>query len=161
MRMKFFRVRACDPGEAEAELNRFLAAHRIVEADRSLVSMGADSYWAIALTTAGGQGSGGLVPARSKVDYREALPPEEFKVYSKLRDVRRAIATREGVPIYAVMTNEQLAAIVRQRITSPSALGRIDGVGPARVEKFGAEILAVMTAATLDPPSAPIAPPDA
>ena len=48
---------------------------------------------------------------------------------------------------YALFTNEQLAAMVQSRVTTAAALEKIDGVGPARVEKYGAAMLAVLTAA--------------
>ena len=72
------------------------------------------------------------------------LSPEEFTVFSRLREVRKELAEKAAVPPYAVFTNEQLAAIVRQRVTTAAALEKIGGVGPARVEKFGAAVLAVL-----------------
>ena len=38
------------------------------------------------------------------------LKPEEFEVFSRLREWRKAAAEKEGVPVYTVLTNEQLAA---------------------------------------------------
>jgi len=51
------------------------------------------------------------------------------------------VAQAEGVPLYAVFTNEQLAAIVQQRVESLAALGEIEGIGPARLERYGAGVL--------------------
>ena len=41
------------------------------------------------------------------------------------------MADREGAPVYAVFTNEQLAEIARARAGSAAALKAIDGVGEA------------------------------
>jgi hypothetical protein len=41
------------------------------------------------------------------VDYREVLKPEEFEVFSRLREWRKAVAEKEGIPVYAVLTNGQ------------------------------------------------------
>ena len=73
-----------------------------------------------------------------KVDYKEVLKPEDFEVFSRLRDWRKAEAEQEGVPVYGVFTNEQLAEMVRQRAGTKAALKGIAGVGEARVEKYGA-----------------------
>jgi superfamily II DNA helicase RecQ len=87
------------------------------------------------------------------VDYREVLSAAEFQVYAHLRALRKTLADRDGVPAYALFTNDQLAAMVRQRVDSAAALGRIDGVGPARVEKYGATFLDALRAALAAPAS--------
>ncbi len=48
------------------------------------------------------------------------------------------------MPAYALFTNEQLAAMVRQRVATAAALAEIDGVGAARVAKYGAPFLDVL-----------------
>jgi superfamily II DNA helicase RecQ len=84
------------------------------------------------------------------VDYKELLKPEEFQVFSRLRDWRKAVAEKEGVPVYTVLTNEQLAQIVQKRINTKAGLKEIEGVGEARVEKYGEAVLKVVA-----PPVAP------
>lgn len=37
----------------------------------------------------------------------EILPPEQFAVFARLRDVRKRLAEVHGIPVYAVLTNEQ------------------------------------------------------
>ena len=56
--------------------------------------------------------------------------------------LRRAEA--EAVPPYAVFTNEQLAAMVTGRVADEAGLAAIDGVGPARVERYGARFVAAL-----------------
>jgi superfamily II DNA helicase RecQ len=51
--------------------------------------------------------------------------------------LRKNIADSEGVPVYTVFTNEQLAEIVRQKITTKNALSGIQGVGGKKIEKYG------------------------
>jgi ribonuclease D len=48
------------------------------------------------------------------------------------------------VPAYAIFTNEQLAEIVQRKLRTASALGEIEGVGKARVDKYGALFLALL-----------------
>jgi hypothetical protein len=38
------------------------------------------------------------------VDYKEVLKPEEFEVFSRLREWRKGVAEKEGVPVYTVLT---------------------------------------------------------
>jgi len=81
------------------------------------------------------------------VDYREILKPEEFELFSRLRDWRKGVAEKEGVPVYAVLTNEQLAQVVQGKRATKVDLKEIDGIGEARVEKYGESLLRVLGAA--------------
>ena len=49
-------------------------------------------------------------------DYKQVLKPEEFEVFSRLREWRKGVAEKEGVPVYVVFSNEQLA---ETRATEP------------------------------------------
>ncbi|RKX38993.1 MAG: hypothetical protein DRP64_14855 [Verrucomicrobia bacterium] len=39
-----------------------------------------------------------------------------------------------------------MAEMVKQNITEPSELARIDGIGAARIEKYGSDLLSVLDA---------------
>ena len=75
------------------------------------------------------------------MDYKELLKPEEFEVFSRLREWRKATAEKEGIPVYTVLTNEQLAQMVRKKVSSKAGLKEIEGIGEARVEKYGEAVL--------------------
>jgi len=138
----------------EEELNRFLSGHRVLSVDRQLVADGVRSVWAVCVAYVDGAaapaaGPGMAAPAGQKrVDYREILPAAEFEVFAKLRELRKTLAEREGVPPYAVFTNEHLAEMARGKVQSAADLGRIDGVGPARVQKYAEAFLAILRAAS-------------
>ena len=147
MRLKFFAIPAVAPDAAEAALNQFLAAHRVSHADRHLVADGAASYWAVCVTWV--EGGTDVQPADAPrrgrgVDYREVLAADEFALYDRLRSLRKQHAEAEGLPTYAVFTNEQLAAMVRSRVQGADALGAIDGVGEARVRRYGDAFLGLL-----------------
>jgi ribonuclease D len=65
-------------------------------------------------------------------------------VFAKLRDVRKRISERDGVPLYAVATNEQLAEMARRRVTAKAGLREIVDFGAARIRKYGNEFLQVL-----------------
>ena len=48
------------------------------------------------------------------------------------------------MPAYALCTNEQLAEMVRRPVQSLDSLAGIDGVGQARVEKYGGAFLRIL-----------------
>lgn len=154
MRLRFFAIPALAAAEAEAELNRFLAERRVLGVDRHLVSAHGEAYWAVCVSFLDGAAA---APAgrRGKLDYKEILSAAEFTVFARLRNLRKELAERDGVPAYALFTNEQLAAMVTGRIRTAGALAEVAGVGPARVERYGKAFLDVLRQADGEPPAEP------
>ena len=92
------------------------------------------------------------------VDYKQVLSAPDFAAFASLCELRKQLAQAESVPVFAVFTNEPQAAVVTQRCTSLAALGAIDGIGPARLDKYGAAVLACLQARLPAPaPGAPAA----
>lgn len=146
MKMDVFSMPAHGGGEAQEALNRHLAGVRVLSVERAFVADGPNSFWSICVLSQPGAREAKPL-AKPRVDYREVLNAADFAVYLRLRDLRKSLAERDGVPPYAVFTNEQLAEIVRRRADSVRALREIDGVGEARVEKYAAPILTALGAA--------------
>jgi ATP-dependent DNA helicase RecQ len=61
-----------------------------------------------------------------------------------LRRLRLTIAKSEHVPAYVVFPDRTLVEIAVRRPRSLDALGAVHGVGPARLEKYGERLLAVL-----------------
>ena len=139
-RCQFFTI-PIRGGEVEIEaLNRFLAGHCIVEIERQFLPDGANSAWCFCVVYAHSVSSASS-PRQGKVDYKEVLNEVEFARFARLRQLRKELAEREGLPAYAIFTNEHLAEMVRRQVTTADALGEIPGVGEGRVEKYGAAFL--------------------
>lgn len=150
MQLKFFTIPLLGGEDAAEDLNRFLIGHRILSVDRQLAQAGTASAWAlcVAFEPAGeGRPQGVAAGRRGKVDYREVLSEADFSVYARLRSLRKEIADAEGVPAYALFTNEQMAEMVTRRVASAAALREIPGIGEARVEKYGAVFLQALAQA--------------
>lgn len=145
MKHKFFIIPAKDPTQAEAELNTFYAQHRVTGVEKQFIADGANSFWSVCLTWVDNEGALGNTTinrsSKGKIDYKEVLSEEEFIVYAQLRDIRKGLAERDGVPPYAIFTNDQLAKMVKQRVSSKAGLLELDGVGQARVDKYGDTVL--------------------
>ena len=147
MGLRFFNVPVRDSENAEQELNSFLASHKVVSIDRQLVDVGLNSFWAICvdyLTSSAGESTLASNLSRSRVDYKTILPPDEFEVFSKLRQLRKELAQSEAVPVYALFTNEQLAQMVQRRCRSRSDLAQIEGIGDGKIEKYLDHLLPVL-----------------
>jgi len=71
--------------------------------------------------------------------YDEAL-------FDRLRDWRKGRAEEEKVPAYVVFTDLTLQAIAEVKPADTAALLRINGIGSAKLDKYGEEVLALVTA---------------
>ena len=88
--------------------------------------------------------------------WRALVPAEELPLFNALREWRAERARREGVPPYILFTNRQLAAMVRLRPGSLSALGAVEGIGKAKLQNYGQELLALLARPVGGPDSAPM-----
>ncbi len=160
MKFHFFSVDALLPGAGESELNAFCAQHRVASVDKQFVDRGVHAYWLFCLTTVDGDGAERASGSgkRARIDYREVLGEADFAVYAELRDLRKTMAEQEGVPVYALFTNEQLAEMVTRRATTFAALGQIEGVGKARIDRYGKYFVKLLGQAFAQAPASGEAP---
>ena len=143
MKLRFFSVPVLD-GEAEArELNQFLGAYRIINIEKHLVHHQTAALWAVCVTYH--EAADRAPVKKGNIDYKEVLPPEEFAVYAALRDLRKHVADQEAIRIYHIFTNAELAAMVTGRVTTVSGLQEIEGIGPAKIKKYGAAFLELLS----------------
>jgi superfamily II DNA helicase RecQ len=149
LQYKFFIIPTADSAEAESELNRFLRSVRVITIHREFVANGQNIFWSMAVEYL----SDGIHPesnqsaasGKKKVDYRDVLSSENFAIFAKLRDWRKIAAAQEQIPMYMILTNEQLAKIAENRIITEAALREIEGIGDARVKKYGEAVLKIVS----------------
>ena len=130
--------------EAEAEvLNQFMRSHRVLAIRKEWMNKAAEGGWSFCVEYEEGSAGRAVSAGQTgKIDYREVLPAEQFEVFARLRTLRKSLAERDAVPVFTVFTNAQLAEMVRMPVRTAADLGKIDGVGEARVGKYGKDILA-------------------
>ncbi len=147
LQYRFFIVPITDFQEAEIEFNRFLRSVRVINIDRQFVVDGENSYWvfAVEFLTGESRASGeGADKKKEKIDYKEELSPEDFAIFVKLREWRKEAAASESIPVYTILTNEQLAIIAKKRILTHSDLKEIEGIGEARIKKYGDSVIRII-----------------
>lgn len=148
LQLKFFVVPLTGIEEAEPEINTFLKSVKVVNTQREFVNQGNNSFWSMCVEylADSGQYPNKNESSRKKdrIDYKEVLSPQAFEVFVQLREWRKRTAAEEAVPVYTIFTNEQLAQIVEKEITTKSGLQQIDGIGEARVNKYGDQVLKII-----------------
>jgi superfamily II DNA helicase RecQ len=120
------------------ELNGFLKSHRIVNVEKRLIDGERGTGWVFlveyGMEAKAPQNTGQQQP---RVDYREVLNEVEYAVFDKLRSIRKELAEKQGIPVYAVFSNEQLASMVKKQPKTAKELQSIAGLGEARVKQHG------------------------
>ena len=144
MNYRLFQYALPAPPELE-DLNAYLSSHRIASVSREMVQTGNGAMLVFIVETVAGKAPAGTPQEQAKIDYRDVFNDADFAVFSRLRDERKKIALAEGVPIYTVFSNAQLAEMVKRRAKTVAELGAIEGIGMARVEKHGAQMVALLS----------------
>ena len=158
MKIQFFSVNALEPAEDQALIDDFCARHRIVNIDKTLLQDGQFPYWTVSITylepSASLKRSPHPVNKRAQIDYQLFFDkPEDFAIYAKLRTLRKEISDAEKVPAFALFTNAQLAAMVTEKVSTKKQLATLEGIGEAKLAKYGKAFLTVLKAEF--PPPAP------
>ncbi|QDP95772.1 DNA helicase RecQ [Microlunatus elymi] len=80
--------------------------------------------------------------ARAQVE----LPAEAAPVFERLRAWRAGLAKEQGVPAYVIFHDATLRQIATEQPVDLADLGRINGVGEAKLARYGEQLLAALTA---------------
>jgi len=76
--------------------------------------------------------------------YKEILTENDWPLFKVLREWRSQRCKEEGIPPYIICNNIQLARITVTRPSSLNALQEIEGIGKAKIEKYGKDILQII-----------------
>lgn len=68
----------------------------------------------------------------------------DLELLDRLKQWRAAEAKAQDVPGFVVLTDATLTAIAEQRPAGPSALVGIPGIGAAKLDRYGDEVLRVL-----------------
>ncbi len=118
-----------------------LGLHKGVERDPpGPPARGAGAARRRATPSAGGGGRRTSVPAAAAAA-DPVVGPDDAPLFSALRALRSELARAEKVPAYVVFPDRALAEMAVRRPRTIAALGEVRGVGPARLEKYGARFL--------------------
>jgi DNA helicase-2/ATP-dependent DNA helicase PcrA len=84
--------------------------------------------------------------AERKVGRCQNCPPTyEESTFEALRQWRKDIAQEASVPAFVVFTDATLVAIAEARPQSMQELSRLAGVGPAKLERYGEDVLRILS----------------
>jgi superfamily II DNA helicase RecQ len=132
--------------DEQEELNRFLRGHRIVQTRKELVTPENAPNWAILVEYLDSPVKNNGEQIKNKIDYKDVLNALDFSLFSKLREVRKKLAEDNGLPVYAVCTNEQLAEIAKRKPKNLTECMKIEGIGQGKADKYVPALLECISA---------------
>lgn len=80
--------------------------------------------------------------------HEEATTGAEDSLFRDLRETRKAIADRDGVPPFVVFSDATLRDMAKKRPRNRMEMLSVSGVGQVKFERYGEAFLSVMRAAT-------------
>lgn len=89
------------------------------------------------------RGASGARAALDAIDGGE-LAPRDKPLYDELVAWRRDLARASNVPAYVIFDNKVLRLVATNRPTSIEALLALPGIGPVKLERYGAALLEVV-----------------
>jgi ATP-dependent DNA helicase RecQ len=87
------------------------------------------------------------VPTKTKRQRRRESGPTD-PLFEALRETRRALAAEAGVPPYVIFHDSTLREIAAARPSSLAQLAEVNGVGRAKLDRYGDAMLATVAAAS-------------
>jgi superfamily II DNA helicase RecQ len=140
MQIRLFTLPIDENEELQNELNRFLRGHKVIDLEKKLVTMENSVLWCFCITYI----EGNVInkeAGKNKIDYKNILPEETFRIFSHLRAIRKKIAEEEGLPAYAILTDKEMAEIAKLEDINVNNMIKVHGIGDKKIEKFGHKIV--------------------
>ena len=134
MQIKIFSI-PIPGGEAiNEEMNKLLRSKKVLQTESELVNTENGTFWCFCIKYLDDV-SGTF--RKTKVDYREVLDDECFQRFSDMRKIRKALAQKEGIPAYAIFTDEELAGLAKLKTRTTATMKTVPGIGEKKIEKYG------------------------
>ena len=145
MKLKVFTLRF-DPasgGFDNTALQDFQKDRQVLNVHEHFFMHDQDPMWALLVSYRDEERPGDGPRRKDKgKDWRADLSQDERSLYDALCTWRNERAGRDGRPPYILLTNKQIALIAQTRPKNLEALRKIEGVGEAKVEAFGKDLVA-------------------
>ncbi|NUQ25707.1 MAG: HRDC domain-containing protein [Saprospiraceae bacterium] len=137
MQIKLFTIPIYGGEAITEEMNAFLRSKKVLQTEQQLVSNERGACWCFFIKYIDDHAA--TDSGKKKVDYREVLDEATFQRFSKLREIRKSLATQEGLPAYAIFTDEELAELAKLEVINAATMKSIKGIGEKKVERYGSQ----------------------
>ena len=88
------------------ELNVFLRSHRIVNVEKKLIDGERGTGWVFIIEYGSEGGNKNASNTSQRIDYREVLNADEYALFDKLRNLRKELADKSGIPVWQLWSGQ-------------------------------------------------------
>jgi superfamily II DNA helicase RecQ len=154
VQVKLFALRFCDDldGFDDEPLRSFLGDKEVVSLKEQFFFKDNVPYWSIMVMYKSRSRHRDVSKESQKKgedtrdDYRSLLTEQSTPLFNLLREWRNEKSKKAGFPPYIMFTNRQLAEIAGKYPETLTHLGSVEGVGRAKIKKYGEDILQIVKA---------------
>ncbi len=94
MQIKLFTIPVIGGAAEEAALNVFLRSRKILQTEAVLAVQAGSAYWCFCIRYLDEEAK--PVREKQRIDYMEVLDKESFNRFSRMREIRKRLATEEA-----------------------------------------------------------------
>ena len=154
MHLRIFTLRfsPATGGFDDGPIRSFMTDKEVLSVREHFFSANGDAYWAVMLIYKQPALDADVAPTKpdseaEKQDYRSVLTDESMPLFNLLREWRNERAKADAIPPYVICNNRRLAEIALKAPTSLNELSTVEGIGAAKLKKYGKDMLAVIGSA--------------
>lgn len=130
----------------DGELRDFIKDKEIVSCDSSFFSRNGQQYLSLVVAYHVSETEPEVSAETTRktgktAAWRSMVSDADMPLFNAMRDWRNERAKKEGIPVYVISNNTELAHIVTEKPKSLNALRAIPGIGKAKTERYGSDIL--------------------
>lgn len=138
MQFKIFTLNVIDTDDSIDKLNKFLNCNKIIDIEKHCCETNNGILWTFCVQYINSTN----LPQKTtikpeKIDYKNVLNEDQFKIFLQLRTIRKALADQEAVPAYAIFTDAELAEISKLTEINEQKMKSINGIGEKKILKYG------------------------
>lgn len=131
MQIKIFNVPIPGSEEMNEEMNTFLRSKKVLSVEQQVVQSPNGAFWCFCIRYV----EGTIIPSRK--DYKEILNEESFQRFSRMREIRKSLSLKEGIPAYAIFTDEEMSELAKIEELTLASMKSVKGIGEKKAEKYG------------------------
>lgn len=151
MQIKLISVPVLGGEAMNEELNAFLRSKKVIQMDQQLVNEGSAALWCFCIKYV--EDYSPFNRGKEKIDYRQVLDEASFQRFSSLRAIRKQLSDAEGLPAFAIFTDEELAGLAKIETLTLATMKSVQGIGEKKVEKYGHHFLPKSSNEKSQPPA--------
>jgi len=135
MQHKIFTIPLIGGEHINDEMNAFIRANKTLNVEKQLLQTPNGWFWAFCIQFTQGQNNNSNYRTE-KIDYMQILTGKPLELFNKLKEIRKQLAQKDGIPVYAIFSNDELAGIAQLPEITPANIKNIKGIGQNKVKSY-------------------------